>query len=293
MRHQSFISFNPAIWSMLVCLILWFHCNQPVLPPETDEQNPIADAGPDVYGNTSPFTSESSFSGDTRGRINLTALKAYDPDGGECECEWLLADTTLAAGCSTSVMLDTGRYVIVLRVTDNEKHWTADTLNAVISICAVSHAKDTSYDFLTSLGCMRDYSILAGDPLIYLYGGVRSVKFVYDLQNRLLYYTHTKKYELHYHFCFEHLNYRKEYSSFHKEQWVPGPQRRFLLGSIDYYSGSNLFALQFLSMDQLDCEDVERVYNAIVSTSFFGESFKFFPRSITTRSCSELPTVSV
>jgi hypothetical protein len=116
---------------------------------------------------------------------------------------------------------------------------------------------------------------------------------VYDLQNRLLYYTHTKKYELHYHFCFEHLNYRKEYSSFHKEQWVPGPQRRFLLGSIDYYSGSNLFALQFLSMDQLDCEDVERVYNAIVSTSFFGESFKFFPRSITTRSCSELPTVSV
>ena len=37
----------------------------------------------------------------------------------------------------------------------------------------------------------------------------------------------------------------------------------FLLGSIDYYSGSNTFALQFLSMDQLDCDNV-KVMNVVM-----------------------------
>jgi hypothetical protein len=46
MKQSSYIS--PAIWSILVCLLVWLHCNQLVSPTETTKQDPIADAGPNA-----------------------------------------------------------------------------------------------------------------------------------------------------------------------------------------------------------------------------------------------------
>ncbi len=79
-----------------------------------------------------------------------------------------------------------------------------------------------SIDYLFSIKCDRDFRRLEGLPLSLVYGEVGAVKIVHDMADDSLYFTDSRKYDLHYTFCRLQLGYPKSHADFNQEQYSDG-----------------------------------------------------------------------
>lgn len=136
-----------------------------------------------------------------------------------------------------------------------------------------------SIDYLFSLNCDSDFRRLEGEPLSLVYGDVGSVKIVYDIRSDSLYFTDSRKYELHYTFCRLQLGYSKAQESFNREQYSDGSERLYYLGSINHYRWPDLYTLEFVPGDKISAEAVELVFRRVQDRFHHRDKLKFLPTS--------------
>lgn len=143
--------------------------------------------------------------------------------------------------------------------------------------CAALGTEDV--DYLGSIPCPSDFERLQGKPLNQIYGGTRSVKFVYSIRDSALYFMDTKEFTSHYAFCNQVLGYPKTSSDFLKEQYYQNPNRLYYLGTINHYEAAGIYALEFIAGDQITGNQIERVYRAVAAQCHCGKELKFYPTS--------------
>jgi pyruvate, water dikinase len=147
-------------------------------------------------------------------------------------------------------------------------------------------------DYLTSLPSPQAYKIMQSVPLIPAFGEVESIKLVYSIQKKTLYYINSKKYLIHYDFAKEVLGYYKGHYLFNQEQYTTNQNRIYYLATLNHFKSSDIYTLEFFSGDGIRCEEIEVLYQKIMETSFIGNGLMFYSTNDRWSSCTALPTIS-
>lgn len=137
--------------------------------------------------------------------------------------------------------------------------------------------------FVPRLGCLADFEALASDPLDATIPSARSLKTVYDRITDTLYFQNANVFPTHYPFCLAHLSGHglplvPDMSTFNQREYY-SPSRRFLLGSLTWYAGPDVFAYELAPYDTASADMVATAYRAIAAHAFFDDRLRFHPTS--------------
>ncbi|WP_395835342.1 PEP/pyruvate-binding domain-containing protein [Archangium violaceum] len=151
------------------------------------------------------------------------------------------------------------------------------------AVCVLADEASTP-EFLKRIGCQRDFHALASEPLDTSIPGARSVKVVLDgFDGDALYFQNSQKYAIHYAFVSSHLSGHGlplvgSLADFNQTEYY-APDRRFLLGSVTYYEGPGVWALEIAPYDTASAEMLTRLYEAVRNAGYFGSELVFHPTS--------------
>jgi pyruvate, water dikinase len=153
-------------------------------------------------------------------------------------------------------------------------------------------------DYLDKIIRPEAFTLLQGLPLNPTFGEVKSIKIVYSINDGLIYYSNSAKYFIHFDFCEKVLGYGTEYqpterhSRFNQEQYTKNSKRLYILASINHFTSSDIYTLDFFSGDELDCNDIKTVYDKVVATSFVGNKLRFYANNMAWAKCTNVPIIS-
>jgi hypothetical protein len=147
-------------------------------------------------------------------------------------------------------------------------------------------------DFLNRMTRPEAFMMLQGLPLNPSFGEVKSIKIVYSLSDNTVFYSNSEKYFIHYFFCRDVLGYNKGHQVFNQEQYSKNANRKYILASLNYFTSSGIFTLEFFAGDELDCADIEKVYIKVAETSWIGNKLRFYANATKWEVCSNVPPVS-
>jgi pyruvate, water dikinase len=108
-------------------------------------------------------------------------------------------------------------------------------------------------------------------PLSSKYGNVKSIKLIYDYEEKKTYYINSKFYKYHYQFCLNVLNEQSDLYYFNELNYSGNANRRYFLGNINFYPSLNEYALELSPSDLMTVEQLNVFYTEIVSSTFIGE----------------------
>lgn len=147
-------------------------------------------------------------------------------------------------------------------------------------------------DYLNSLIRFESFSMLQGNPFSSTFSEVKSVKVIYSIPDQKIYYTNSEKYFIHYDFCAKVLGYNKGHATFNKEQYSNNPNRIYIPATLNYFTSSGIFTLEFIVANELTCSDIEMVYNKVAETFYIGDSLRFYANSTEWALCANVPIIS-
>jgi len=139
-------------------------------------------------------------------------------------------------------------------------------------------------DYSPQIGCRDDYDKLASDPVSASISGARSVKVVIDrADGDSVYFQNSVKYPIHYDFASTHLSgdglpVVPLLSDFNVTEYY-SPDRRFLLGAVNYYEGADVWAYEIAPYDTATADMIERAYRLVRKNAYFGKGLYFHPTS--------------
>lgn len=147
-------------------------------------------------------------------------------------------------------------------------------------------------DYLDKIIRHEAFTMLQGLPLNPTFGEVKSVKIVYSIPDDKIYYSNSEKYFIHYDFCSQVLGYSKGHAMFNHEQYTKNANRIYILASVNHFTSSDIYTLDFFPGDELDCIDIETVYDKVTETFYIGDSLRFYATSSGWEDCTNVPLIS-
>ncbi|OSY89213.1 hypothetical protein WH52_00735 [Tenacibaculum holothuriorum] len=151
-------------------------------------------------------------------------------------------------------------------------------MRAIISIlfCIYFCFQSYSQNYKSKLSSIADFNKLSYKPLSNKYGFVKSLKILYDLKNKKLYYTNSKTYKYHYEFVINYLELDISIDNFNKYNYQEKHKnKRFLLANINHYENINMYTLELSPADNMSIKDIVFLYDKVKSSTYF-KNFKFF-----------------
>ncbi len=143
---------------------------------------------------------------------------------------------------------------------------------------------DTDPDFTPEIGCETDYVAVAAPPLVAGLPGVLSAKTVIDrLDENHLYFQNSRRYPIHWDFASTHLSGNglplvAPLRQFNEAEYYT-PDRRFVLGALNYYEGPDVWAYEIAPYDTADAAMIELAFTLIRQHLYVGDRLFFHPTS--------------
>ena len=126
-------------------------------------------------------------------------------------------------------------------------------------------------DFVNQVITAEDFKALSGDPLSDKFNGVLSVKIIWDIQSNSIYYINSDKYEYHYTFCKEKLDFWSDLSVFNTLNYNTNPLQKYCLANINFYPDLSHYCIEFTSSTYYDSSQIgqfyERIQNSFLPTA--------------------------
>lgn len=121
-------------------------------------------------------------------------------------------------------------------------------------------------NFKEQITSAADFNALKGEPLSQNYANIECVKLVYDLRSNRLYYVQSKKYRWHYDFISRVLGCTDDLTTFNRYNYSTGPERTYILATLNYNTSTKRYFLQFAPPDQLNKTLIRKIYSKIGET---------------------------
>lgn len=147
-------------------------------------------------------------------------------------------------------------------------------------------------DYLNHLSRPEAFKMLKSVPFVPAFGEVESVKLVYSIPDKQIYYTNSEKFLIHYYFARDVLGYSKGHYLFNVEQYTQNDNRIYFLASLNRFKSSGIYTLDFFTGDEIDCAGIQELYTKIVQTSYIGDSLKFFAGVQKWENCTSVPSIT-
>ncbi|MCU0434667.1 MAG: PEP/pyruvate-binding domain-containing protein [Bacteroidia bacterium] len=119
--------------------------------------------------------------------------------------------------------------------------------------------------YLNALANAEEFKTFEGAPLDDAYPEITSVKAVYDLKRKEIYYINSHKYRLHYDFCSNVLGYNLGLGVFNLANYGSG--RDYYLANINYLKRTNQYVLEFSSNDEIDSVQIAEMFHIVSESS--------------------------
>ncbi len=149
-----------------------------------------------------------------------------------------------------------------------------------------------STDYLTEIIRAESFRLMEGPPLNPVFSEIRSVKIVYSMADDKIYYTNSTRYFIHYEFARDVLGYGKGHATFNQEQYTNNPNRTYILATLNYFTASGIYTLDFFAGDELTCSQIAGVYNKVVQTNFVGTKIRFLANNMKWTTCNNIPVIT-
>lgn len=144
--------------------------------------------------------------------------------------------------------------------------------------CALQDEQDVP-NYLSSIGCRKDYDALASEPIDSSIPGAVSAKVILDREDdNRLYYQNSKKYALHFDFVTENIDNPPTIQTFNESVYF-SEDRRFVVGSVSYYEASDVWTLELAPYDNASASLIELLYGAVKDSAYFGPALYLRPTS--------------
>lgn len=149
-----------------------------------------------------------------------------------------------------------------------------------------------SISYLNKLPSLEAFLMLQSTPFTPTFGEVQSVKLIYSIPDKQIYFMNSSEYFIHYDFAAQILGYSKGHQSFNAEQYKENKNRIYYLGSLNHFKSSDTYTLEFFSGDEITCEEIKELYDKIAETTYIGDKLRFYPNHPKWDVCSEIPKIS-
>lgn len=160
-----------------------------------------------------------------------------------------------------------------------------------LNISLLRSSYQESIDFLPELSDPIVFDLLGGSPPRTNLSEVTSIKLIYDMEDRKIYYQNTSKYIYHFQFAEQVLGYGKGHFTYNLTQYQDHPDRRYLMGSVNYYHSQNLYVLQLVTANQMSCDQLGTLYNKIKETSYFRDDLVFLVQTDRYKDCNDVKRI--
>lgn len=139
-------------------------------------------------------------------------------------------------------------------------------------------------DFSQKIGCREDYDKLSSTPVSASISGARSVKVVIDrADDNNVYFQNSVRYPIHWNFASTHLSGNglpvvPMLGDFNVSEYY-SPDRRFLLGALNYYEGPQVWAYEIAPYDTATADMIEAAFRLVKKNAYIGKDLYFHPTS--------------
>ncbi len=151
---------------------------------------------------------------------------------------------------------------------------------------------ENDLNFLNGLPEYKAFNLMQGSPFVTNYGDVESVKFIYNSNDRQIYYMNSKRYEFHYDFAVKFLGYKKGVYHFNNIQYSSSKERYLFPGSLNLYKASGKYVLRFYPGDQMSCGQIKEIVERINQTSYLNNNIYLYPNNTDWQSCSGIQIIT-
>ena len=141
------------------------------------------------------------------------------------------------------------------------------------------------YDFLPELLNENAFQMMQSVPFYPTLGEVSTIKFIYEIKTDKIYYINSGKYLVHHYFAKDVLGVTQSAIEFKNDNYTPNLNRKYLIGYLNYYKSSKIYALDFHLGNGLGCEDINFVYKKI-SKSYIGKRLFLFQTNNSQINCN-------
>ncbi len=145
---------------------------------------------------------------------------------------------------------------------------------------------DTDPDSAPGIGCFADYEAVSAPPLVESIPGARSAKTVIDrVDGDHLYIQNSRRYPIHWDFASTHVSGNglplvPQLGQFNQTEYYT-PDRRFLLGALNFYEGPGIWAYEIAPYDTASAEMIAEAFRVIRDHHWQGGKLRFHPTSDT------------
>lgn len=146
----------------------------------------------------------------------------------------------------------------------------------ILIICLVSVLAQ-SQTYVHSIPDYKTYKALRGKPLSDKFSNIESVKIIYDIRKKEVYFFNSTQIRLHFQFVTNHLGYDKGLEQFNIDNYSNTEEGRdFLLGNLNHVKGSEKWVFELAASDHMPIPMIERFFNLIKKRTFIGERLRFY-----------------
>jgi pyruvate phosphate dikinase-like enzyme len=123
----------------------------------------------------------------------------------------------------------------------------------------------------------KKYKALKGKPLSDKFSNIESVKVVYDLKRKKMYYFNSTKIRLHYEFVMTELGYTHDLYTFNANNYSNTEKGRdFLLGNLNHIKGTDKWVFELAASDHMPIALIEKFYKLVTASTFIGNKLNFY-----------------
>lgn len=140
---------------------------------------------------------------------------------------------------------------------------------------AVALAQSQTY--VHSIPDYKTYKALKGKPLSDKFSNIESVKIIFDVKKKKLYFFNSTLIEFHYQFVTHYLGYTKDLNQFNVDNYSKTEAGRdFLLGNLNHIKGSEKWIFELAASDHMPIAMLENFFYLIKAKTFIGSKLKFY-----------------
>ncbi len=111
------------------------------------------------------------------------------------------------------------------------------------------------------------------------FGRAESIKIVYHIRDKKIYFTNSSRFPFHYEFCTNALGDNDDLRLFNSKNYKTNPKREYILCNLNYYSHLDVYALELMPEDDTKAEDLNDLYKKIAALTYFPAKIKMLVSS--------------
>lgn len=132
-------------------------------------------------------------------------------------------------------------------------------------------------NYVSKIDSYRVYNNLKGKPLSNKFSNIESVKVIFDLKSKRLYFFDSTKIRLHFDFVNEYLGYDKGLQQFNDDNYSQSDKNRdYLLGNLNHLKGTEKWIFELAASDQMSVVTTEFFFKTVAKSFFSGDVLKFY-----------------